>query len=97
MEVVDALGTTACNPESGYDLVGNQKRAVRARDIAQRRHETVFRRYDAHVAGNRFDDHRRDLPASLGKRILEGRWVVVREDNRRGRGGWPTWSPRCHY
>ena len=57
-----ALGNRAeAEPEPGYNFVTNQQRAVGVRDFGERLERAWVRIDDAHVGGDRLDDHGGDF------------------------------------
>ena len=56
-DAVALLRTAAGDPEAGHDLVEHEQRAARVAEGAQRLEESRLRRDDAHVPGDRLDEH----------------------------------------
>jgi len=56
------LHAASRDAEAGNHLVEDEQRAEAARKLAQCLEETGFRQHDAHVADDRLDDDRGDLP-----------------------------------
>ena len=79
------LRATARHPASGDDLVKDEQRAVFPRDAPQGFQVAVGGRYDAHVAGDGFDEQRGDLTAVGFEGRFDGTDVV--EGDREGESG----------
>ena len=69
-DVVLGLGAADAEPESGDHLVEDQQRAHPIALGAQTLEETRRRRDDAHVRGDRLDDHRGDLLVEVGHHVV---------------------------
>ena len=60
MPMLSATGAET-ESEPGYNFVTNQKRAVVVRDFGERFQRSGVRIHDAHVGGDRLDDHGGDF------------------------------------
>ncbi len=78
-DAVALLRAAERHAEAGDDLVEDEHDAVRVAQVAQTLQEALGGRHDAHVAGDRLDDDRRDLVAFCGERCRNRVEVVVRE------------------
>ena len=76
------LRAAARDPEAGDHLVEDEQRARRVAELAQRLEEARRGRDDAHVPGDRLDDHAREALAVALERPGGGVDVVVRRDDR---------------
>jgi len=81
---------TARQPEAGHHLVGDQERAVLARQLAQGVQEGRLRLDDAHVPDDGLEDDRGDVVAFALEQRAQAVDVVVASDG--GEPGDRTWN-----
>jgi len=75
------------HPPPRHHFVKHEERAVLRREGAEALQVPGLRQHHAHVAGDRFHDHRRDGIASRAKELLRGLEIVIAEDDGVGGGG----------
>ena len=77
---VPSLGTAVGDPEAGHDLVEDEHRAVLLGQLAEGLEVAGPGRDQAHVAGDRLEQDRGDLPAVMVEEVGDSRGIVERAE-----------------
>ena len=95
-DAVERLRSARMHAEPGHHLVEDEQGAVLVGDLAQPLEKTRLGKDEAHVPGDRLDDHRRDVVVP-GEERLDRLEVVVRRGERvgdsAGRDPWRVGKP----